>query len=161
MDWDAIGAMAELAGALGVIASLIYVATQIRLSTRASSVEAKLATTGMLNEFLNMFIEDSELYDLFLRGRVSTQNLSDGEYPRFSALVMKTFWFYSAAHFQLRTGTLQEDDWREIESMIEFWLDGEGVREWWRRFGPIRFGKTFVRFVDAELARAEVRCAAG
>ena len=44
MNWDAIGAMAELAGALGVIASLIYVATQIRQSTRASSVEAKLAT---------------------------------------------------------------------------------------------------------------------
>ena len=161
MDWDAIGAIAELAGALGVIASLIYVATQIRLSTRASSVEAKLATTSMLNEFLNMFIENPELYDLFLRERVSTQSLSDGEYPRFSALVMKTFWFYSAAYFQLKKGTLEDDDWREIESMIEFWLDGEGVREWWRRFGPQRFGKNFVRFVDAKLARAEARAPTG
>ena len=161
MDWDAIGAMAELPGALGVIASLIYVATQIRLSTRASSVEAKLATTGMLNEFLNMFIEDPELNDLFLRGRASTENLSEGEYPRFSNLVLKTFWFYSAAHFQLRTGTLQEEDWREIESILEFWLDGEGVREWWYRFGHQRFGKSFAAFVDAELARAQARAATG
>ena len=51
MDWDALGAIAELAGALGVIASLIYLGTQIRHNTRASSVEAKLATTGMLTEF--------------------------------------------------------------------------------------------------------------
>ncbi len=55
MSWDAIGAIAELAGALGVIASLIYLATQIRHSTRASAVEAKLATTGMLSEFTRHF----------------------------------------------------------------------------------------------------------
>ena len=30
MNWDAIGAIAELAGAIGVIASLIYLARQIR-----------------------------------------------------------------------------------------------------------------------------------
>ena len=160
MDWDAIGAIAELGGALGVMASLIYVATQIRHSTLASSVEAKLATTGLLTEFMNMFIEDPELYDLFLRGRTSTANLSEGEYPRFSNLVMKTFWFYSAAHFQLRSGTLQNEDWREIESMVEFWLDGEGVRDWWRRFGQQRFGQSFAAFVEAEMARAEIRVAA-
>jgi len=113
----------------------------------------------MLNEFLNMFIEDPELYDLFLRGRTSTANLSEGEYRCFSNLVMKVFWFCSAAHFQLRTGTLQDEDWREIESILEFWLDGEGVRKWWHRFGHQRFGKSFAGFVDAELARAEARAA--
>ena len=35
MNWDAIGAVAELLGAIGVIASLIYVATQIRRNTSA------------------------------------------------------------------------------------------------------------------------------
>jgi hypothetical protein len=157
MDWDAIGAIAESAAALGVIASLIYLATQIRHNTRASSVEAKLATTGMLNEFLNMFITDPELYGLFMQGRASTENLSEEEYRQFSNLVMKTFWFCSAAHFQLRTGTLQQEDWREIESILEFWLDGEGVRRWWHRFGHQRFGKSFAEFVDAELVRAEAR----
>ena len=32
MNWDAIGAIAELLGAVGVIASLVYLATQIRHS---------------------------------------------------------------------------------------------------------------------------------
>ena len=35
MNWDAIGAIAELLGAVGVIASLIYLATQIRQNTRS------------------------------------------------------------------------------------------------------------------------------
>ena len=34
MPWDVVGALAELLGALGVIVSRLYVATQIRRSTR-------------------------------------------------------------------------------------------------------------------------------
>jgi hypothetical protein len=32
MNWDAIGAIAELLGAIGVIASFVYLATQIQHS---------------------------------------------------------------------------------------------------------------------------------
>ena len=34
MNWDAIGAIAELLGAVGVIASLVYLAGQIRQNSR-------------------------------------------------------------------------------------------------------------------------------
>ena len=30
MNWDAVGAFAELAGALGIVVSLVYLATQLR-----------------------------------------------------------------------------------------------------------------------------------
>ena len=46
MNWDAIGAIAELAGAIGVIASLVYVETQIRHNTRASAVESNVVRRG-------------------------------------------------------------------------------------------------------------------
>ncbi len=32
MNWDAVGAIAELLGAVGVIGSLVYLATQVRQS---------------------------------------------------------------------------------------------------------------------------------
>jgi hypothetical protein len=32
MNWEAVGAIAELLGAIGVIASLVYLAIQIRMS---------------------------------------------------------------------------------------------------------------------------------
>ena len=40
MNWDAIGAIGEAVGALGVIASLGYLAIQIRAQNRESQVEA-------------------------------------------------------------------------------------------------------------------------
>ncbi len=124
MNWDALGAIAELAGAIGVIASLVYVATQIRHNTRASAVESKLVTTGMLTGFVDMLITDPELNDIFMRGRTSTESLSKEEHQRFSNMVMKTFWFCSAAHFQLRTGTLTEEDWFEIKAILDYWTTG-------------------------------------
>ncbi len=39
MNWDAIGAIAELLGAIGVIASLVYLARQMSQNTRASPGE--------------------------------------------------------------------------------------------------------------------------
>lgn len=160
MNWDAIGAVAELAGAIGVIASLVYLATQIGHNTRASSVEAKLTTTGMLTGFVDMLISDPELNDIFMRGLKSTESLSTAEQQRFSNMVMKTFWFCSAAHFQLRSGTLSEEDWFEIKAIMDFWIAGKGVRDWWRRYGHQRFGKTYAGFVDIEVARAEAEAGA-
>ena len=56
MSWEAIGAVAEAIGALGGIASLLYLATQVRSSTRASAVEAKLESTRLLNDFVENLI---------------------------------------------------------------------------------------------------------
>ena len=43
MNWDAIGALAELIGAAGVIASLVYLAVQIRQNTHAMEEGKRLA----------------------------------------------------------------------------------------------------------------------
>jgi hypothetical protein len=40
MNWDAIGAIAELVAAICVISSLVYLASQVRASTRAAVVAA-------------------------------------------------------------------------------------------------------------------------
>jgi hypothetical protein len=39
MNWDAIGAIAELLGAIGVIASLVYLATQVGQSRDQRSLD--------------------------------------------------------------------------------------------------------------------------
>jgi hypothetical protein len=47
MNWEAAGAVGEIIGAIGVIASLLYVAMQVRASNNASLIESKLATSRM------------------------------------------------------------------------------------------------------------------
>ena len=82
-DWGAIG---EIIGALAVVASLIYLAMQIRQNTRqiALSLESiKLAafernveSGNRAREFL---ISDPELTDLFLKGLADFRGLRSTE----------------------------------------------------------------------------------
>jgi len=51
MDWDAIGVVAELLGAIGVIASLLYLATQIRHSREQMDRNTNPQRAGASQEF--------------------------------------------------------------------------------------------------------------
>ena len=52
MNWDAIGAIAELLGAVGVIASLVYLATQIRQSREQMAQNTSAIRAGSYQQFL-------------------------------------------------------------------------------------------------------------
>ena len=147
--------ISQVLSTLALMVSLLYLGRQISHSTRASTVEPKLATTAMLSGFADMLIDDAELNDLVMRGIASTDDLTKQEYHRFSNMCFKVFWFCSTAHFQLRAGTLTEGDWFELKANLDAWLSGAGFRNWWRRTGRARFTGEFAQFVDAEILRIE------
>lgn len=79
MNWEALGALAELAGAAGVIGSVLYLAVQVRTGNRASAVQAKLDSTRLLNDFMDLLIQKPELNQLMRKGRKSLDSLSPDE----------------------------------------------------------------------------------
>lgn len=151
MNWEAIGAIAELVGAVGVIASLLYLAGQVRASTRAAAVTSKLESTGLLNKFIDLLIESPELSDIHMRGVISLESLNKQEYLRFSNMSLKAFWFFSAGHFQYRSGTISEDEYYEIRAVQRYWLRGAGCRAWWEKFGRMSMSPVFREFIDTEI----------
>jgi hypothetical protein len=157
VNWDAIGAVAELFGAIGVMASLLYLSVQMRAGTRASAVEAKMESTRMLHDFVDDLIGTPELNDLYMRGIRDLGSLSEAEYFRFSNMSLKAFWFFSAGHFQFRMGTLSEDDFHEIRYVIRYWLSGDGCREWWSKLGRSAMAPDFREFIEAEIAGIDAR----
>ena len=151
MSWEAVGAISELIAAIGVIASLTYLATQIRASSRASKVEARLTTSGFMTRFNDNFIHHPEIYELWNRARTDPDQLSADEYARFSNLNMNACWLFSAAHYQQRIGTLDAGDWFELEAIMKFYLNGEGVTRWWKKFSAERFDPAFVAYVNEQI----------
>ena len=87
MDWNAIGAIGEVVGAAGVIASLIYLSLQIRRSdqtTRAESLRSLL--DGWRNTGIHLFMTP-DLADLFAKGLTDFEQLDASEKRRFHYLV--------------------------------------------------------------------------
>jgi hypothetical protein len=152
LNWDAVGAIAEGVGALGVIASLLYLAVQVRAGTRASAVDAKIRSAEMHNAFIDKLIETPELNDIYLRGLANLKSLSESEYYRFSNMALKAFWLFSAGHFQYRVGALSETDWHESRAVLLYWLRHPGCQDWWAKIGRESFGPDFREYVDSEIA---------
>jgi hypothetical protein len=149
MNWDAIGAIAESLGAIGVIASLIYLGVQLKSNAIASGVEAKLATTKLLTEFNDKFIHHPELYELWDKARTGSSELSDAEYALFTSLNMNSFWCISAGYYQKQAGKLPEGDWFEVESIMDIWMNNVGMKNWWSRHASERFSPDFVAYVNS------------
>lgn len=151
MNWEATGAIAELAGAIGVIASLVYLAGQVRASTRAASVAAKLDSTDLLNKFIDVLINDPQLNDIYMRGINDLDSLSREEYFRFSNMALKAFWFFSAGYYQYRRKTIDDDEYHETLVVLRYWLRGAGCRSWWERLGRSSMSPSFASYVDAQM----------
>ena len=157
MSWDAIGAIGEVVGAAGVIASLLYLAVQVRGSIRASAVEAKLQSTRMQSDFIHSLITTPELNDIYLRGLNDIDSLPKEEYYRFSNLSLMAFWFFSALHYQFRMGTLTDDEFHEGRSTLRYWLRRPGCRAWWVKLGRDSVSPEFAVFVDSEIAQIDAQ----
>ena len=61
MNWEAIGAMSEAVGVLGVIISLIYLASQIRQNRKAVHAATAHSLAMQIGSFCDPFLADPGL----------------------------------------------------------------------------------------------------
>ncbi len=83
MNWDAIGAIGEIVGALAVVVTLAYLALQIRASTKESEANAFTVTGAQFNVTLSHLMEHA---DVWAKGNAGSE-LSAAEQIVFDALV--------------------------------------------------------------------------
>lgn len=109
MNWEAVGAIAEMAGALGVILSLIYLAVQIRhgatTAKRAAGHDVMMTTTPLLVALAS----STEVTSIWMRGLADFSALSAEERVRFSCLLLLLTYSWDEAQHGYRCDQL--DDW--------------------------------------------------
>ena len=68
MNWDMIGAIAELVGALAVVLTLAYLALQVKQSNLAGSVSAKQEMTRQFADYSDLLLQNPILHSVYIRG---------------------------------------------------------------------------------------------
>ena len=91
MNWDAIGAVGEVIGAIAVVATLLFIARDIRQNSKALSIAALRDTTAQWNQWSDMIAGSSDLADIVAKGNVSYASLSAAEQLRYGAYVQSFF----------------------------------------------------------------------
>jgi hypothetical protein len=139
MNWDAIGAVGEVAGAVAVTVTLVFLVIQIRHSARATERNNSLSQASALDQgfdqfsnFRRMLSSDRELTDLWLRGREGKE-LDDVDEHRFGQLVVE--WTLILRNNYIRNETVGNEDIPDmmVELLIQDLLRHPGFREMWFR----------------------------
>lgn len=132
MNWEAFGAIGEFVGAIGVIASLLYVGVQVRQNTRsvrAATYDSLVRSNG---EWLKALIADPDLASGFEVAVADWGNVDEVERPRTMYLITQLFRHWENAYFQYRQGTLAPAMWRTWERIILSYFHQPGLQQWWR-----------------------------
>ena len=131
MNWEMIGAIGQLAAAVGVIPSLIYLATQIREQNKERRRAAINLLTAQWSDLVKSAQDNADFAALFLEGMRSFHNLDAVAKLRFSAFFTRFIRNCEGMFLYYRDGALEKSLWSEVERTITDYVAYPGVKEWW------------------------------
>lgn len=146
MNWDAIGAIGEILGALAVVLTLGYLAIQVRQNTHGMKVAAKLEIDKQFTSYTDLLLNDPDLFELQTRG-LTGQEFSTIDAAKFSLLMQRLTWNFSSMHYQYMTQELSEEDWHESRLLINWITASGGFRSWWET-NQINFSYDFRNYLN-------------
>lgn len=129
VNWQAVSAIAEVAGAVAVVASLLYLATQVRQNTKQARLAAQQATVHELGHALRAQAHDREWAELLSRALQGIDGLDTIERVQFLSHVGSIFRLYESAYHHYREGVLDPRFWRGFERAILDVVGYPGIRE--------------------------------
>lgn len=146
MNWDAIGAIGEIVGALAVVASLGYLAVQIRAQNRESRAAATHEISLGFRESVANFL-DQGLVDIFLAYAEDPDSLSDGDNLRLIIGLQSIFRVWEEAFYQYQDGRLDDRIWQTMTSQYSMFLSAPAFNMAWS-LRKQHFDPSFRDFVD-------------
>lgn len=130
MNWDAAGAIAETLAALAVLATLIYLARQMKQNTLMLRSQARRQVLeGVTADTERMMSESNfEITFKLLQG----ESLSDKEEAKYTALALSYFGNLEIQYHEIQDGTLDPMFEKTLRFRLSLLLSNERLRAVWR-----------------------------
>lgn len=133
MTLQDLGSLGELIGAAGVIASLVYVALQIRNNTNAVVAGTHQALFDSWSGLSSSLTDNPELSSLILKAAAGYEDLAADERMRFEAFATPLLGQFENAYLQHQRGLLPKETWPHWEAYYRDQLAPECFAYYWAR----------------------------
>ena len=132
MNWDAVGAIAESVGALGVIVSLIYLALQVRQNTRQVRLNRFQETSSTLQDgFAPIYHPGNPA--IWYRGHFKPDALDEQDALTFRMFMERQLYNVQNVIYQHEHGLIDEDVFEStILLMRKQLIDSPGGSSYWK-----------------------------
>jgi hypothetical protein len=147
MNWDAIGATAEMLGALAVIVSLLYLASQVRQNTAASRISRYDSFVHNIADVRKSIFDNETLSRVWDVGLRDPSELNETEHTQLRLLLYNAIQCMESLHLQLAQSGLDKEIWSRQLPVISRVIGSVGGRKWWGSY-KAEFDRSFIAAVD-------------
>lgn len=147
MNWDAIGALGQVVGAVAVVATLLYVAREVRHSGRSLSISALRDTTAQWNHWSEMIATSTDLAEIVSKGNKSYDDLSETESLRYGAFV-QSFFDNVDSYRSLVIDYRMDRDLAVLTRIVSRRIKIPGFEAWWTA-NTADYSENFVSWIEA------------
>jgi hypothetical protein len=149
MNWEAFSAISSAVATLAVTMSVIYLALQVKTSTKATNSQTYQFATQALGEMASIVGASKDLSRIYVLGMADPDTLEKEEYYQFSYLTISLFRRYENIFYQWQSGMIDEDFWNGHRNNLLWFYFQPGTQRWWgqRRGG---FSVRFRSFLDSQ-----------
>ena len=155
MNWEAVQAIAELCAALAVLASLAYLAVQIRQNTASVQSSTVARSSEILNRIRNHLWVDPEAMRIYLLA-LSGEEIEDGiDSVRARMFLVALARDYEAMFHQYVSGELPEGMWEGWRQEMLLVFTTPGGQDAMEAMAGTLLSQSFTAYLRSEVARTD------
>lgn len=134
MNWQAIGAIGEVLGAIAVVATLLYVARQLDEQNRALTTSVRDSAFQQLQEWNYHVVADAQLSHLFQRGAATDDwsEFSPEERSRLIHVFYSFFKTFENIYLHTAEGSAPPEIWDRNCQVFLAYAAQPGCRRYWK-----------------------------
>ena len=151
MNWEAVGAIGQVVGAVLVGGTLIYLALQLRQNTSALKSSTFVAISTSMGSTMEVLATHPDLSPLLIKAQSGLDAFSAAERARFGFLMMMAYRRVEMVVVQRHLGFIDPDLIEGFERSALSVLNSEGARKWWET-SKSAFSVLFSSWVDENVA---------
>jgi hypothetical protein len=149
MNWDAIGAIGEIIGAIAVVASLVYLATQIRQSTKVARSATRQAIAESAQRLGQDLIDDTGMAEILVR-HINGEELTAEEEIRLQARCYRDMRHWENIHYQMSEDLVSREHWHGFRKNLQVLFGIRAYREYWEHESEL-YSESFRKAVEAAI----------
>lgn len=148
MNWDALGALANALGAVGVIISVVYLSVQIRRNTAATKAATLQGISDAAQLRLVAVAQSPDLAEALHIALTPDAKLSPAQELQIRFFLRAAYRGFENLYVQYRHGLISKEEWQGYEWTLKApRIAGQLQRQWWLQERQ-SFSPEFARHVD-------------
>ena len=133
MNWDALGAIAELLGSVAVVVTLLFLLKQLKTNSVMIQNSTAQGAADAIATWARQLTENPELYRIYRTGLKGDSELSREEQGLFDLTLFQAFNSISSIYVQYKNGGCGEDRWESEMRVFAANFNTPGGRASWER----------------------------